>query len=169
MGYYAICYIISDFHPHSASNPFGDLVQPKHENPIKPWLSENGKVRPENNVTPRKKPCHKNKINHMQYHACQIWKGKYTRISILARNPVVVSWSYLSLLFSFFPLAFFAFLEPKHNHRKILSQDLTLTKSLPTDPQKPCYQWGLYFLHFPLSSFIFILTCNLWPFTFLFS
>ena len=31
------------------------------------------------------------------------------------------------------------------------------------------YQWGLYFLHFPLLSFIFFLTCNLWPFTFLFS
>ena len=37
------------------------------------------------------------------------------------------------------------------------------------DPQKPFYQWGLYFLHFPLFSFIFLLTWNLWPFTFLFS
>ena len=70
---------------------------------------------------------------------------------------------------SLLPLTFFAFLDPMHNHSKILSQEITLCQSLPTDPHKPFYERGLYFLHFPLFSFIFLLTCNLWPFTFFFS
>jgi len=31
--------------PHLALNPSNNLAQPKHENPITPWLSENGKAR----------------------------------------------------------------------------------------------------------------------------
>ena len=31
---------------HSASNPFDNLAQPKHENPITPCLSKNGNVKP---------------------------------------------------------------------------------------------------------------------------
>jgi len=39
------CAISFGDQPHSIENPFGNSSQPKHENPITPWLSGNGKAR----------------------------------------------------------------------------------------------------------------------------
>jgi len=52
-------------------NSFDNLAQPKHENPITPWLSENGKAGLKNIVTFGKNNSITAK-NHMPYHALKI-------------------------------------------------------------------------------------------------
>ena len=129
-----------------------------------------------NNKEPHAIPCMPNLARkiHMQIDTC---KESYCSCLILP----FPTWSLL-------PLSFFAFIDPmqkcskktqvskSERERERIMRELQNSSdkrlhwlSLPTDPQKPFYEWGLCFLHFPLFSFSFLLTCNLWPFTSFFS